>query len=105
MPPFRSKPGVVKVEPADDRAGVECSGNRVELVRRSRHTRTAREYGPWHNRAQHLRAGRIVQREDSATERVNQTVAGNFSGIGAVSGVVEHIVSNLSEEEIRRGAG
>ena len=97
MTPFRRQPGIVEVEPAHHRADVKGRSDRIELVgstgnpcARTGHCRTR------DNRSKQLGAGRVVQGEQAATERIHQAKSGRvdrFFTPDPLDG--EHIVGNL----------
>ncbi len=104
MAPLRGQPGVIEVEPAIHCADVECGHDRVELVRGTRHPRAARQGGPRHDRAQQFRAGRIVERLETAGQRIHQAVVGGFESQLAVDLVVTDVVGDIDERLVPIGA-
>ena len=98
MSPLGREPGVVEVEPADHRADVERRGDRIELEARARHARSARQLSPGHERPEQLRARGVVEREDSAAERVHQAIARNAPRLATVCAKFAHVVRDLREQ-------
>ena len=75
MSPFGREPGVVEIQPADHRADVERRMDGIELKLRARHSCAMRDDGSRNDGTEQLRAGRILQRFQSAAEGIDQTIA------------------------------
>ncbi len=71
--PLRSEPSVVEVEPTNHRADIKCGRYRFELVTRTRYTGASTQLSTGHNRPEKLRASGVVERENPAAERIEQT--------------------------------
>ncbi len=107
--PLRGKPGVVKVEPAHHRTNIEGGLNRVQLVRGAGNARTALHRGPGDDGAEHLDAGRIIEREKATAERIHETKPRRVDRFVTDDFIfAEDIFGNLLQERIRfraHGAG
>ncbi len=80
MPPLRGKPGVVEIQPADHRADVERGIDRIELVGGTGNASPALQRGTGHHRTHELGAGGILERLESAGERIHEAIARGLVG-------------------------
>ena len=103
MTPLGRKPGVVEIEPADDRADVEGRRHRIEFIVRTRNTRAAREPGTGHDRSEQLCACGVVQRQHATAQGVHEAVAGDAAGGLACRVKLEHVVGDLGQHGIGCG--
>ena len=103
MTPFRSEPGIVKVEPTNHRADVECGGHGIELVLRSGHFSAVGHDGTWNNRAEKLRACRIFQCFQAAAQRIDQTIARSLVSFFAADFVVVDVLCDIDQDFIGFG--
>src|SRR5271165_4322853 len=71
MPPLRSKPGVVVVEPAHHRTDVESGLDWVQLVRGARNPRATLHRGSGNDRTEHFDAGRVIEGQQPAAKRIH----------------------------------
>jgi hypothetical protein len=104
MTPFGGEPGVVEVQPADHRADVERGLYGIELEGRAGHLRAVRHDRARHDGAEQLGAGRVGERLESASERVDQAMTRRLQRERAVDAGVEHVVDDVDEYRIRRRA-
>ena len=103
MAPFGGEPRVVKIQPADHRADVECGHHRIELVGRARHPGAVRHDRARHDRAHKLGAGGIGEGLESAAERVHQTQARGVVGFGAFDFVLRDVIGDVDQDCVRIG--
>ncbi len=97
MTPFGSQPGVIEVQPANHRADIEGSLNRIQLELRAGHFRAIRYHSAGHHGAKQLGASGIFQRFQAAAQGVDQAVAGSFIGHGRLDFVVHHVVNDVNQ--------
>src|SRR5262249_20791371 len=88
----------------DHRADVECGLHGIELVRGPRYARTT-----WHGRAGHhrtheFRARGVLQRLESARERIHEAVAGRLIRLGAADLERLRVLGDRYEDGIGCGA-
>src|SRR5688572_12503077 len=100
MPPLRRKPGVVEIQPADEGADVERGSHGIENEVCTRHARAVWHDGPWHNRAKQFCACGIFQREQTAAQRIHQTITRRVEGFVAGGLEVANVVRDLAEQGI-----
>jgi hypothetical protein len=101
--PFGGEPGVVEVEPPDDRPDVERALHGIEFVTRARHAGAVLDGGAGDDRAEELGAGRVGERHDAAGERVGETPARGVEGLVARGLGAEGVVGEFDEQWIGRG--
>jgi len=101
MSPLRRQPGVIEVEPANHRANVERSLHRIKLVPCARNARAMRINGPLHNRPQQLGACRILQRLQTAAQRIDQAIPCGLVRKLALDFIIQRVVSDIGENFIR----
>ena len=102
MAPLRGQPGVIEVEPADQRADVEGGLHGVEFERGAGHARAAGHRGARHHGPQPAHAGGKLQCLEGAGERIHQAVARGVIGQRAVELRGVGIVGDLHEQLVRR---
>ncbi len=108
MPPFRREPGVVEIQPPHRRADVERRLHGVQFERRARHARADAGHGrAGHDGAEHLRTGRVRQREQPAAEGIEQTIPRRVERFRAArrTGNVERVVGDPLEQVVEGRAG
>ena len=98
MTPLGRQPRVVEVEPANHRPDVECSLHRFELVRRAGHAGAVGHRRPGHDRPEQFRARRVLQRQESASERVHQAVEGRLVGRLALNLVFRSVARDVDQD-------
>ena len=99
--PLGREPGVVEIEPADQRADVERGLHRIEFMRRAGYACTVRHQRARHERAEQARAGGILQRFKAAAQRVEQALLRGVESKFAVDAVVAHVVDDVDQHRIR----
>ena len=87
--PLGGEPGVVVVQPADERADVEGGLHGVELVAGAGNACAVADIVPGHEWAEELGAGGEVERLQAAAEGVEQAVARGLVGERGFDLVVE----------------
>ncbi len=97
MAPLRGQPGVVEVQPTVHRADVECGHDGLELVGRARHTCPASERRARDDRAEQLRARRVIERLKAAGQRVHQAVMRGFEGKIRIDFGIADVVGDIDE--------
>ena len=100
MAPLGGEPGVIVVEPADHRADVERRMNRFQLPIRPRNARAVYESRAGDNRTQPPCAFRITQREQAATEGVDQIVTRGFAGFMALGNMIGRLVGDFDDDGV-----
>ena len=105
MAPLGGEPGVVKVEPANHAADVECGADRIKLKRSAGHFRAIGHDGAGNNRPHQLGAGGVRQRLKPAAQRVHQTQARGVVGLGAFDRIFRRVGGDVGEDFIGFGAG
>ena len=103
VPPLGGQPGVVEVEPSDQRADVECGLRRIELERRARHAGAARDFAARHQRPKMLHAIRELHRQHRAGQRIQKHVARGVVGLARVDPVIDHVVGDVDHRRIGCG--
>src|SRR5216110_2323335 len=101
MAPLGGEPGVVEVEPADQRADVEGRLHRVELEGGARDARAARHDRSGHHGTQELAAGRNRERLQGAGEAVHEAVARGLVRRLALDGEIAGVVGDGAEHPVR----
>ena len=101
MPPLGGQPGVVEIEPANERTDVERRHDRFEFVGGARNACTTRHRRTGHGRTQKLGAGRVRQRQETTGQCVHQTIARGVVGQIAADLAVADVVGNTDEHPIR----
>src|SRR2546430_1185701 len=104
MAPFGGEPGVVEIEPADRRADVERRLHRIELELRARYFGAVGNDRTRDDRSEQLGAGRIRQRFEPATERVDQAVPRRLVRFLARYLVLDDVVGDIGEDLVGLGA-
>ena len=75
MTPLSSQPAVVEVQPSDHGSDVESTVDRVEDVRRARHTGAIRDNGSWDDGAEEFGAVGELEGFEAAAKRVEEDEA------------------------------
>ncbi len=102
--PFGSQPGVVEVQPADHGADVEGGLNGVQLERRARHLGAVGDDRAGHDRSHQLGAGRVGERLESATERIDQAVTRGVQRERAVDRKIQNVIDDIDQDGVRGGS-
>ena len=101
MSPLGCEPGVIEIEPPNYRSDIERCRYRIELERFTGDPRAAGELSAGYNRAEQLLASGIVECEDAATQRIEQTVEGGAAGFSASRIPFEYIVGDTRQQFVR----
>ena len=104
MSPFGGQPGVVEVQPAHQRADIECRLHRVQPVVGAGHPRPVRHFGSGHHRPQHLCAGGKFERHHSAGQGIQQAVKCSTARLLACGLAAQYIIGNILQQHIGRGS-
>ena len=104
MAPFGGEPGVVEVEPANDRADVEGGLHGIEHEIGAGNARAVGNHGAGHDGAEEFGAGRIFESFKAAAERIDEAMLRSGVGEIALDLVVQRVVGDVGEDLVGRGA-
>ncbi len=102
MSPLRRQPCVVEVQPANHRADVERSMNRIKLIARARYACAMRHHRARHNRPHQLRARRVLQRLQPAAQRIHQAMPRCRVRQFALDFITQRILGDIHHHLVRR---
>ena len=102
MTPFRSQPGVVKVQPTHHGADIKRRLHRLQPVISTRYPRPIRHLRSRHHRPQQPGASRELQRQHAAGQRIQQTIKRSIPCLLTGNITTQHIISNILQQHIRR---
>ena len=104
MPPLGGEPGVVVVEPAHDAADIPRRFHRIKAIRGARDASAKRHDGAFDDGAKVLGAFGKTQRQQTATQRVHQAVAGGVQGFGGFNVEGQDVVGDVLQDTVVVGA-
>src|SRR5882724_6123678 len=104
MAPFGREPGVIEVEPSNQRADVKSSGDGIQFEAGSRHPAPIWNVGAWDNRPEKLNAGRIIQGQQGTAQGIHQTVPRGLVSFAAENRSPGDVIGDLLEQGIKRRA-
>jgi hypothetical protein len=102
MPPLGGEPGVIEIQPADERADIERCRYGIEDVFGSRHPDAVWHDGSGHERSEQFSAGGIFQREQAAAQCIKQAIARGIEHFFAGRIVIADVIGDLAEQGIER---
>src|ERR1051325_6617535 len=100
MSPFSREPGIVVVQPANQTADIERGGNRIQLVRGSRHARAPCQLQARNERAKQLDARGNVQGEKRAAQAVDQTPAGGLQSLWTLNFLIDDVIGDFRQQRV-----
>ena len=100
MTPLGCQPGVIEIQPTDHRADVEGRLYRIELELGAWHFGTIGHHRAWNDGSEQLGASRILQGFESATERIDQTIARRLVGELRADLITRDVIDDVEQDLI-----
>ena len=104
MAPLRRQPGVIEVQPANQRADVEGRLHRVKLKLGARNLGAVGNHRALDDGAEQLAGSRVFERFQAAAQGVDQDVARRVVGKLGLDRVVERVVDDIDDNLVPFGA-